>query len=143
MKTSLSIITVITVCVLLLSCEKDETTKTNTIIEISNDGNNTYNEPDYQFTSLELTPTDNSSSTKSYSFVSTIHSKITISVKLPKNGSYKIKINANDNVGYLQWNSIAMEIGGKTNIYLYCPGNLSYKDGSTAAGIAPDTSSGL
>jgi hypothetical protein len=126
------------------SCKKENNeVSATTTITITNSGNNTYNGISHQFTSLELTPTDGSSTTKTYSFVSTRGATISVGVNLPKSGSYKIKVFANNSAGYIQWNSIAMEIGSTTAMNLYCPGNMSYKDGSTAAGIAPDLTSGL
>ncbi|MCX6221939.1 MAG: hypothetical protein NTZ69_13245 [Bacteroidia bacterium] len=122
---------------------KDDTSTSNATIQIANSGNGSSSIAiSLQFITIELTPTDGSSMTKAYSFVSTKGTSISVAVNLPKASSYKIRIYANDSVGFIQWNSIAMAIGGTTAVDLYSYGD-SYKNGSKAAGLPADIASGI
>lgn len=117
------------------SCSKSEE-ESNATVSISNTGNN--GGVSLQFVRMEITPVDASSGTRTYTFVSSPHASISVPIILPKTGSYKIKVIANNGVGYIQWNSIAMAVGGNTQMGIYCPGNGHYTEGSQISAIYPD-----
>lgn len=66
------------------ACKKDDPSSTTSTISITNAGNNTFNGTDHQFTSLELTPTESGSTAKTYEFISSLNTTISIGVDLPK-----------------------------------------------------------
>lgn len=132
-------------CIALLStgCSTDDSVSsptTNATITIQNvgDGNGNLTK-NYQFTSLTLTPTDNSSSATTYTFVASVGKTTSVEVKLPKTGSYKIIVYADNTAKYIWWNSIAMVPESTTAIYLICL-NSTYIGQSTGAGINPSGS---
>lgn len=92
-----------------------------------------------QFTSLTLTPTDSSSNTVTYNFVSNPdNTTISIEVNIPKSTLYRIVIYTADG-HFIFWNSIAMAPGGKTTIILLANTN-GFIDNSRCNGIPPDGS---
>jgi len=131
----------ISLVVFLSSCGKENSTSPveNHTIYISNEGtSNPYGVHAKQFTSLKLTPTDSSSESVTYNFVSNPGTTISVKVKVPTIKQYKIVVYTAEGQ-FIFWNSIAMAPDGTTTIKLLANSN-GFTDNSRCNGIPPDGS---
>jgi len=131
--------------VFLSSCGKENSTSPveNHTIYISNEGSSSNpQDPNgvtaKQFTSLKLTPTDSSSESVTYNFVSNPGTTISVKVNVPKINQYTIVVYTADGQ-FIFWNSIAMAPDGTTTITLMANSN-GFTDNSRCNGIPPDGS---
>jgi hypothetical protein len=117
--------------------KKDSVTNTDTgnhTIVLINDGTNTVECAARQFTRVELTPTDDPSTTITEYFVSTPNTTINITLAIPETGNYMITFYVADIDVSIWWDSIALEVGGSTEAILYA--NITgFYDNSYVAGI--------
>jgi len=131
----------ISLVVFLSSCGIENSTSPveNHTIYISNEGTVAAGDVNAkQFTSLKLTPTDSSSESVIYNFVSNPHTTISFKVKVPTIKQYKIVVYTAEGQ-FIFWNSIAMDPDGTTTIKLVGNHN-GYTEYSRCNGIPPDGS---
>jgi len=126
-----AILLVVTVCIAgITSCNKDTddtpalTATTNHTVTINS---NPMGDP-VQFTSLKITPVDNSSPSVISNFVLNPNTEISVKINLPKTTSYKIEVISPSGINVF-WNSIAMDANnGNTIIHLGSIGQSGYTD---------------
>ena len=108
-------------------------TNNHTIVLVNN-GTNTVECTARQFTRVELSPTQDPSSTISKSFVSNPNTTTNIELEIPETGTYKITFYVADIDSCIWWDSIAIEVDGTTNVILIT-NNMGFHDNSYIAGI--------
>lgn len=108
--------------------------KTNHTIIINNAGSNTIECSARQFTLITVEPTDSSSSELKYTFVSNPNTTISVGIKIPKTGFYKLTFSLYEGGPSIWWDSIALQTGSTTDVVL-STNNVGFYDNSYVAGI--------